>query len=93
MDGMNINDLLQAAKAGDYTKLEEVKNYISEEDYQKALDLFNQYRGKSEMEILMELSKLKDTVPNKEEIIQKIQPFLNEEQRMKLQKILEYLNE
>jgi len=87
-----INEMLKAAKSGDYSKLEEVKNYISDEDYQKALSLFNQYRGKSESEILMELLKLKDTVQNKNEIVQKIQPFLNEEQKIKLQKVLEYLD-
>ena len=84
---------MAAAKAGDLSKLEEVKSFISEEDYQKALALFNEYSGKSEAEILKELAKLKHIVPNQQEIIEKITPFLNEEQKNKLQQVLRYLEE
>lgn len=84
---------MEAAKRGDYSKLEEIKNFISEEDYQKALMLFQQYGGKSETEILKELARLKKTVPNQQEIIDKIQPFLNEEQKMKLKRVLEMLDQ
>lgn len=93
MDQRKLNELMAAAKAGDLSKLEEVKNFISEEDYQKALGLFNEYSGKSEAEILKELAKLKNVVPNQQEIIDKITPFLNEEQKQKLQQVLQYLEE
>lgn len=84
---------MEAAKSGDYSRLEEVKEFISEEDYQKALKLFNQYGHKSEDEILMELSRIKDNVPNKDEIISKLKPFLNAEQKEKLRRVLDYLEE
>lgn len=93
MDQRKLNELIAAAKAGDYAKLEEVKNYISPEDYQTALRLFNEYSGKSEAEILKELAKIKNSVPNQQEIIDKIKPFLNEEQKQKLKRVLEYLEE
>lgn len=92
MDSKKLNELIAAAKTGDYSKLEEVKNYVSPEDYQTAIRLFNEYSGKSETEIMKELSKLKGSVPNKQEIIDKIKPFLNEEQKQKLQRVLEYLD-
>ncbi|WP_026476179.1 hypothetical protein [Alkaliphilus transvaalensis] len=93
MDQRKISELIEAAKKGDLSKLEEVKNYVSEEDYQKALQLFNQYAGRSEAEIMQELARLKKTVPNQQEIIDKIQPFLNEEQKAKLRKVLEVLDQ
>jgi len=93
MDTRKLNELIAAAKAGDYSKLEEIKNYVSDDDYQKALRLFNEYSGKSEAEIMRELAKLKNVVPNQQEIINKIIPFLNEEQKQKLQRVLEYLDE
>ncbi|KAB3529027.1 hypothetical protein [Alkaliphilus serpentinus] len=93
MDEAKLNELIKAAKAGDYSKLEEVKDLISEEDYQKVLNLFQQYKGKSEGEILKELSRLQGNIPNKEAIIQQIQPFLTDDQKVKLQKIMEYLNQ
>lgn len=93
MDQTKLNELLEAAKRGDYSKLEEVKDMISEEDYQKALNIFNQYSQKTEDEILQELKRLKNVVPNQEEIIQQMLPFLDEEQKAKLDKILEILND
>ena len=93
MDTKKLNELVAAAKAGDYSKLEEIKNYVSDDDYQKALRLFNEYSGKSEAEIMRELGKLKNVVPNQQEIIDKIIPFLNDEQKQKLQRVLDYLDE
>ncbi len=93
MDTRKLNELVAAAKAGDYSKLEEIKNYVSDDDYQKALRLFNEYSGKSEAEIMRELAKLKNAVPNQQEIIDKIIPFLNEDQKQKLQRVLEYLDQ
>ncbi len=93
MDSRKLSELVAAAKAGDYSKLEEIKNYVSDDDYQKALRLFNEYSGKSEAEIMRELAKLKNAVPNQQEIIDKIIPFLNEEQKQKLQRVLEYLDQ
>ncbi|SCY04885.1 hypothetical protein [Alkaliphilus peptidifermentans] len=93
MDRKKLNELMAAAKSGDYSKLEDVRDLISDDDYQKALSLFNQYSHKSEDEILKELAKLKHTIPNQQEIIDKLQPFLNAEQKEKLQRVLEYLEE
>ncbi len=93
MDQRKLNELMAAAKAGDLSKLEEIKNYISEEDYQRVLGLFNQYSGKSEAEILKELQKLKGAVPNQKEIVEKLKPFLNDEQKRKLQQVLQILEE
>lgn len=92
MDQKKLNELLEAAKKGDVSKLEEVKDMISEEDYQKALSIFNQYSQKSEEEILKELGRLKKIVPNQEELIQQMMPFLDEEQKAKLDRILEMLD-
>ncbi|SNS86256.1 hypothetical protein SAMN05446037_102461 [Anaerovirgula multivorans] len=92
MDQKKLDELLEAAKKGDVSKLEEVKDMISEEDYQKALSIFNQYSQKSEEEILKELGRLKKIVPNQEEIIQQMMPFLDEEQKAKLDRILEMLD-
>lgn len=93
MDQNKLNELFEAAKKGDHSKLEEVKDMISEEDYQKALNIFNQYSQKSEAEILRELKRLKRVVPNQEEIIQQMMPFLDDEQKEKLDRILEALND
>ncbi|MBM7614843.1 hypothetical protein [Alkaliphilus hydrothermalis] len=93
MDQRKINELLSAAKKGDYSKLEEIKGYVSDEEYQMALQLFQQYAGKSQAEIIKELAKLKKTVPNQQEIIDKIQPFLNDEQKSKLKHLLDILDE
>ncbi|SDK22079.1 hypothetical protein [Natronincola ferrireducens] len=92
MDPRELNELLEAAKRGDYSKLEEVKNMVSEEDYQKALAIFNEYSNKSEEEILKELGRLKNIVPNQKQIIDTMIPFLDEEQKAKLDKILEMLD-
>ncbi|AOY76648.1 hypothetical protein [Clostridium formicaceticum] len=91
MDQRKLNELLEAAKKGDYSKLEEVKSMVSEEDYQKALNIFNQYSQKSEEEILKELGRLKHLIPNQQEIIDQMLPFLDEEQKAKLDRILEIL--
>jgi len=93
MRSKKLNELLEAAKRGDYHKLEEVKDMISDEDYQKALSIFNQYSQKSEKDILKELSRLKKVVPNQQEIINQIIPFLDDEQKLKLNRILEVLDE
>jgi len=92
MNSKKLNELLRAFKSGDYSRLQEVKSMVSEEDYQKAIELFNQYSDKPEDEILNELSKLKQSVPNHEEMINRIKPFLNEEQLSKLDKVMDYLN-
>ncbi len=92
MDSRKLNELLRAFKSGDYKKLQEVKSMVSDEDYQKALELFNQYSDAPEDPILGELAKLKKSVPNHEEMIERIKPLLNQEQLEKLDKVLEYLN-
>jgi len=92
MNSKKLNELLRAFKSGDYSRLQEVKSMVSEEDYQKAIDLFTQYSDKPEDEILNELSKLKQSVPNHEEMINRIKPFLNEEQLSRLDKVMDYLN-
>ena len=92
MNSKKLNELLRAFKSGDYGRLQEVKSMVSEEDYQKAVDLFNQYSDKPEDEILNELSKLKGSVPNHEEMINRIKPFLNQEQLSRLDKVMDYLN-
>ena len=91
MDSKKLNEFLIAAKKGDYSKLEGIKSYISKEDFQKALNIYNRYSGSSEEEILKELGKLKKTVPNQQEIVNKIIPFLNEQQKSKLNKVLDML--
>jgi len=92
MNSKKLNELLRAFKSGDYSRLQEVKSMVSEEDYQKAVELFTQYSDKPEDEILDELSKLKDSVPNHEEMINRIKPFLNQEQLSRLDKVMDYLN-
>lgn len=92
MNSKKLNEILRAYKSGDYAKLQEVKSMVSEEEYKRALELFNQYSDKSEDEILGELANLKESVPNHEEMIERIKPLLNEEQLGKLNKVLEYLN-
>ena len=52
------------------------------------MELFNQYNDKSEDEILYELKRLKRSVPNHDEIIEKIKPLLNQEQLSKLDEIM-----
>lgn len=59
MDSKKLNEFFMAAKKGDYSKLEEMKGYISDKDYQKALNIYSQYSGKSEEDIIKELAKLK----------------------------------
>lgn len=93
VDSRKLNEFFMAAKKGDYSKLDEMKDYISDEDYQKALNIYSKYSGKSEDDIIKELAKLKKTVPNQQEIINKIIPFLNEQQKSKLNKVLEMLEE
>ena len=93
LDQGKLNELMAAIKAGDFSKVEEIKNYISEEDYQKVLGLFNQYSGKSEAEIIQELQRLKHTVPNQQELVEKLKPFLNDEQKRKLQQVLQILEQ
>lgn len=93
MKSRKLNELLEAAKRGDYEKLEEVKDMISDEDYEKALNIFNQYTQKSEEDILKELGRLKKIVPNQQEIINQMIPFLDEEQKLKLNRILQVLDE
>lgn len=92
MNSRKLNELLRAFKSGDYSKLQEIKSMVSEEDYQRAVELFNQYSDKPEDEILQELSKLKKSVPNHEEMINRIKPFLNQEQLERLDKVMDYLN-
>jgi len=92
MNSKKLNELLRAFKSGDYNRLQEVKSMVSDEDYQKAVELFNQYSDKPEDEILDELSKLKHSVPDHEEMINRIKPFLNQEQLSRLDKVMEYLN-
>jgi len=92
MNSKKLNELLRAFKSGDYSRLQEVKSMVSEEDYQKAVELFTQYSDKPEDEILDELSKLKESVPNHEEMINRIKPFLNQEQLSRLDKVMDYLN-
>ncbi|MCC5912143.1 MAG: hypothetical protein JJT76_17125 [Clostridiaceae bacterium] len=93
MDSKKLNELMEAAQKGDYSKLEEVKDIISEEDYEKALNLFQEYGGKSQEEIFQELARLKKVVPNQDDIIEKLKPFLDEEQKSKLDKILQILDD
>jgi len=92
MNSKKLNELLRAFKSGDYSRLQEVKSMVSEDDYQKAVELFTQYSDKPEDEILDELSKLKESVPNHEEMINRIKPFLNQEQLSRLDKVMDYLN-
>lgn len=92
MDFKKINELMEAAKKGDYSKLDEAKSMISEEDYQKAVNIFNEYSQKSDEEILKELSKLRRYVNNEQEVIDQIMPFLDEEQKNRLQKVLNALD-
>lgn len=92
MNSKKLNDLLRAFKSGDYDRLREVKNMVSEEDYQKAVQLFNQYGGMPENEVLNELAQLKESVPNYRELIDKIKPLLDEEQLSKLNKVVNYLD-
>ncbi|SET80777.1 hypothetical protein SAMN05660297_03574 [Natronincola peptidivorans] len=93
MDPKKLNELMEAAKQGDYSKLEEVKDMVSDEDYKKAMKIFNEYSQKSEEEILKELGRLKKIVPNQQEMIEKMIPFLDEEQKAKLDRILEILDD
>ncbi|MCK9267963.1 MAG: hypothetical protein M0P14_04565 [Alkaliphilus sp.] len=87
-----LNDLFKTLKPGNYERLQEIKDMVSEEDYQKALELFNKYSDKSEDEILYGLKQLKESVPDHDEIIEKIKPLLNQEQLSKLDEIMNYLN-
>ena len=87
-----LNEFFRILKPGNYERLQEIKDMVSEEDYQKAVGLFNQYNNKSENEILYELKQLKESVPNHDEIIEKIKPLLNQEQLSKLDEIINYLN-
>lgn len=93
MKRRQINDMIEAAKKGDYSKLEEAKSMLSKEDYQKALDIFEKYSQKSKEEIISELKRLKQLIPNQDELIQQLLPFLNEEQKSRLDKILEMLED
>lgn len=92
LNSKTLNELLRAFKSKDYSKLEEAKSMVSDEDYKKAVNLFNQYSDKPEDEILDELSKLKHTVPNHKEMVEKIKPFLDKEQLSRLDKVMEYLD-
>lgn len=92
MNPQKLNELLRAFKSGDYKRLQEIKSMVSEEDYQKTVQLFNQYNDKSEDEILNELSQLKESIPNHDEMIEKIKPLLNQEQLSVVDKIIDYLN-
>lgn len=92
MNSKKLSEILRAFKSGDYARLQEVKNMVSEDDYQKAVQLFNQYGDQSEDEILDQLAQLKESVPNHEEMIEKIKPLLNKEQLSKLDQVLNYLN-
>lgn len=93
MDSKKLNDLLRAFKSGNYERLKEVKNMVSEEDYERAVQLFNQYGGMPENEILNELAQLKKSVPNYKELLEKIRPLLNQEQLSKLNKVADYLED
>jgi len=92
MDQAKLNELMAALKSGNLAKLEEVKGYMTEEEYDKALSLFREYGGKSEAEIIRELARVRNNVSNQQEIIDKIKPFLNDEQKKKLQKVLQMLD-
>ena len=87
-----LNDLFKTFKPGNYEKFREIRDMVSEEDYQKAVELFNQYNDRPENEILYELKQLKKSIPNHDEIVEKIKPLLNREQLSKLDEIINYLN-
>lgn len=93
MNKNKINELLNAAHESGYSKVEDLKELISEDDYEKSINIFNEYSQKSEQEILKELKRLKKIVPNQEEIIQQIMPFLDDEQKLKLDRVLEALKD
>ena len=92
MISKKLNEFFKALKPGNYGRFQEIKDMVSEEDYQKAVQLFNQYDDKSENEILYELKQLGKSIPDRDEIIEKIKPLLNQEQLSKLDKIIEYFN-
>lgn len=92
MNSNNLNELLRAFKSGDYEKLEDVKDIVSPQDYEKAMDLYSQYGNKPETEILSELESLKYSVPNHQAIIENLKPFLNNEQLSKLNKVINFLD-
>lgn len=93
MNSKKLSELLDAAKRGDYTKLGELKEMISDADYERAVRLYTEYSHKSEEEILRELAKLKHTIPNQQQILETLSPFLNDEQKQRLDRILDYLKE
>lgn len=62
-------------------------------DKNKIETLANNYKSKSENELIEELIKVGKNLKGKEEVVSKIRNFLNDEQKKKLDSIMEKINE
>lgn len=62
-------------------------------DKNKIETLANNYKSKSENELIEELIKVGKNLEGKEEVVSKIRNFLNDEQKKKLDSIMEKINE
>lgn len=62
-------------------------------DKEKIESIANNYKGKSENEIISELVKIGKNLDGKEEVISKIKGFLNEKQAKKLDDVMNKISE
>ena len=62
-------------------------------DKNKIETLANNYKSKSENELIEELIKVGKNLEGKEEVVSKIRTVLNDEQKKKLDSIMEKINE
>lgn len=62
-------------------------------DKEKIETIANNYKGKSENEIINELVKIGRNLDGKEEVISKIKGFLNEKQAKKLDDVMNKISE
>lgn len=62
-------------------------------DKNKIENIANNYKSKSENELIEELIKVGKNLEGKEEVVSKIRNFLNDEQKKKLDSIMEKINE
>ena len=62
-------------------------------DKEKIESIANNYKGKSENEIISELVKIGKNLNGKEEVISKIKGFLNEKQAKKLDDVMNKISE
>ena len=62
-------------------------------DKNKIETLANNYKSKSENELIEELIKVGKNLEGKEAVVSKIRNFLNDEQKKKLDSIMEKINE